>query len=313
MKHSIPNLKGPSAILTTPFLENGVVDLDTLLFHVEALCETGITGIIPCGSTGEFISADFTDNVRLMKEVARVAKGRKRLIGGATGADAPDTLRYMQAMQELGYDAALVAPPIYFRHGDEEITAFYQELATCELPVVAYNIPFFTSPISMTVYEKLLEMPHVVAIKNSSANIKEILHQIQLKKQRRPDFSVLTGTDDALLPCVASGCIGSFTALAGITPNTVCRIYEALENRDLDAAQDLQDSLLPMLRAADSLPFPVGYKLLAHAAGWEMGYLRQSLPTHLKERLPVLLDEMRGMLAELEGEHPLRELPPLSM
>jgi dihydrodipicolinate synthase/N-acetylneuraminate lyase len=57
-----PILKGPYAILTTPFKTNGEVDMDALLFNTEELCKTDIAGIIPCGSTGEFISNDFSDN-----------------------------------------------------------------------------------------------------------------------------------------------------------------------------------------------------------------------------------------------------------
>lgn len=304
-------LKGPYAILTTPFKTSGEVDMDALLFNTEELCKTDIAGIIPCGSTGEFISNDFSGNKAILVEVAKTVNGRKRLIGGATSADTVNTLRYIHCLKEFGYDAALVAPPFYFKHGDEEIIAFYNKIGEAALPIVAYHIPLFTSPVSMTAYRSLLDMNHIIALKNSSANIKEMMHQINLKNIFRPDFQIVTGTDDAIFPCILSGCIGSFTALAGIIPNTICRLYKELESKHIESALKLQNHILLLLRLADSVPFPTGYKLLAHANGFSMGCLRQSLPEGIQSRLNPILQKMRGILQNTETEIPLRELKPL--
>ena len=102
--------------------------MDESLFNTEELCKSNITGIVPCGSTGEFTSNDFSENKAILREVAKAVNGRKQLIGGATSANTFNTLRYMDCIGELGYAAALVAPPFYFIHGDEEVAAFYQEI-----------------------------------------------------------------------------------------------------------------------------------------------------------------------------------------
>ena len=141
-------------------------------------------------------------------------------------------------------------------------------------------------------------LPHVVAMKNSSADIKQIMHQINLRNNVRDDFSILTGTDDALVPCLSGGCDGSFTALACIFPNEICKIYEAVENHDLETALKLQGDLLPLTRLADQVTFPVGYKILAEVVGVLKTSYRQQFGVKAKQEAEHIGEQMRQLLQE---------------
>ncbi|MDR1901290.1 MAG: dihydrodipicolinate synthase family protein [Treponema sp.] len=293
-------LSGPYAVLATPFTKDARPDLDAVGRHVELLCATDIRGIVPCGSSAEFVNLSFEENTAILREVARVNAGRKQVIAGATGPDAFTTLKYLDLMGNLGLDAALIAPPYYFKYSDDEILAFYKEIGAPGFPVTAYNIPAFTNPISLTVYSKLLDMDHIKAMKNSSANIKEIMHQIELKNETRRDFQVLTGTDDAIVPCVVGGCTGSFTLLGSIMPETICRIYDALGRGDIPGALQIQNQIQPVIRAADSFPFPLGYKLIALVKGFDVGRPRQSISEKTQSRILPALEIIYESLKKVE-------------
>ena len=148
---------------------------------------------------------------------------------------------------------------------------------------------------------EFMVMHWVAALKNSSANIKQIMHQIDLRNGVREDFSILTGTDDALAACLFGGCDGSFTALAALFPKTVYRIYEAVRAGDQKEAGRLQGSLLPLTRLADRLPFPAGYKLLAEAAlGMETTY-RQPFGERARVEMREIAGEMRAIMQKKQS------------
>jgi 4-hydroxy-tetrahydrodipicolinate synthase len=298
-------LSGPYAVLVTPFTKESQPDLDAICRHVELLCATDIRGIIPCGSSAEFVNLEFEENATILREIVRVNAGRKQVIAGATGPDAFTTLKYLDLMGNLGLDAALIAPPYYFNYGDDEIIAFYREIGTPGFPVAVYNIPAFTNAISLAAYLKLLDMDHIQAMKNSSANIKEIMHQLEMKNDVRPDFQILTGTDDAIVPCMVSGCTGSFTILGSLMPQTICRMYDTLGRGDILSAMQIQNQIQPIIRVADSFPFPLGYKLIALVKGFAVGRPRQSISEKTQGRIILALETIYGFLKKIETENPL--------
>ena len=76
------------------------------------------------------------------------------------------------------------------------------------------------------------------------------------------EISIMTGTDDILLPALVGGCAGSLTAFAAIYPKKVAELYKAVKEGDLITAKEIQFSFMPELRVADSETFPKGYKRL---------------------------------------------------
>jgi dihydrodipicolinate synthase/N-acetylneuraminate lyase len=280
-------------MLLSSFREDGAVNLEVYERQVERLCETDIAGLVACGSTGEFSVMSPEQNVELLKYTADLVKGRKKLVGGATAGDLGTSLRYLSAMEGRGYDGAFVAPPYYLPLGDEDILDFYQELndRSGGLPIVLYQIPQFTSGISMPVLEKLLELEHVAGLKNSTGNMREIIRQVYLRNTRRPDFAVLTGSDECLLPSLAVGANGSFTALGGVFPELVAALYRLAGTEDALAPQM---ALVQMVNIAETAPFPLGYKLLAEAAGrFDAGFPRQ----------PVSADRLGILKARIKKEY----------
>lgn len=260
------------AVTVTPFTDENHPDLEEIAFQTAAFGESKIDAIFPCASTGEYVRMSVEDKCAILKTVSVANHEVKALVAGACAASVDEAKVYIAAAKANGYDACVVCPPYYFPQSQTDILRFYREIAACAegLPVIAYHVPFFTTGIEMDTFRRLLEMPGVTGMKDSSANMKRIAHCCDLAAITRPDFSVFTGTDDCLLPALCAGCRGSMTALGASMPDAVAAIYAAFDAGELALAMQLQRSVLAILRQADSLTFPLGYKLLAKAAGMKI-------------------------------------------
>ncbi len=259
-------MKGPFAVLMTPFAGDKV-DEQAYLAQVERLNGTVLSGYVTNGSTGEFPLLSLEEQMRLTELVAANKAPGKKLVVSACTATLADTVRLCRHAGEVGATAVLVCPPYYFKYTAAEREAYFTAVADhSPVPVVLYNIPFFTQELELDVIYRLFAHKNIVGIKDSSANMKRLAHMIEVTDGS--EISVMTGTDDILYSAIFAGCVGSMTAFATIYPEEVCGIYAAMERGDYEKARELQFSLMPKLRRADGPTFPQGYKrLMAEVSG----------------------------------------------
>ncbi|HPF87175.1 MAG TPA: dihydrodipicolinate synthase family protein [Candidatus Limiplasma sp.] len=258
-------LRGAIGVTVTPFDRDWQVDLQVVRTQAERLSDSRITGVFPCASTGEFPHLSFAQQRAIYIATKEGIGNDKTLIAGACTPNLRQSIACARLAGELRYNACVACPPYYYPHTQEEIFAFYQELAKASpVPVILYHVPFFTSGIAMDTVSKLMRIPNIVGIKDSSADMKRISHLCQLHTQRE-DFLIYTGTDDCLLPALAAGVDGNMTAFAASVPDWVTDIYQAFGEGKLAQAAAYQRRMMPLLAVADALPFPLGYKLVAQA------------------------------------------------
>lgn len=288
---------GPYGIILTPFTESGDVDFTLLEQQVDRVCRTGLTGVVACGTTGESSMLSFEENVQILRTVREAAGGRVQLIGGATSGDARTTIRYLEKTAALGYDGALVAPSYYLPMNEEDVAAYFRRLSEADtgMAIVAYNIPMCTSPVTLNAFERILSLENVRGIKNSSGNLNEIMHEMDIRDRIRPDFSVLTGSDESILAETLVGCDGSFTACAYLLPEVIAMIYGS----DRETARRVQYGILRLIRLANSYTFPYGYKLIGRANGFDFGSSRQVRTESMAAREEQTVAEMRAIVEEL--------------
>ena len=297
--------QGPYAALLTPYTVEGKINEATLRDEVEFLASSNITGIFPCGSSGEFIHLSTEENCRIMDIVADQLKGRKIILPGTCSSNVDTTVQLIKKAEEVGCPAVVICPPYYITLSQEEILEYYRILArrVKTAKIILYNIPMFTNEISMTIFRELLKEKSIIAIKDSSANMKRISHYIDIVRNERQDFAVMTGTDDILFPALVSGCVGSMTAFSGILPEITTGIYEAFYNQEYSTALQLQQSIMKLLRCADSLAFPAGYKMIMEKRGLSMGPSKQVIPQMGTDQYKEMEREMEMELFKILGKN----------
>lgn len=293
-------LKGAYGVLLTPFTEDGKVDYNAFEKELDFVGKSDITGFFVCGTTGEFISLSPEQNMEMLAFAAKQLKGKKKLLAGASDPNPATTIRYMKCAADLGYDATMICPPYYFTMQQEDVVRYYKHLAKQNIcDIVLYKIPMFTNTIEVSSFQQLLGEKHIIGMKDSSANIKQIAHEADIVRKHRPDFSLLSGTDDSLVPSLLAGCVGSVTAFSVIVPEVNARIYELFNSGKIVEAMALNQKALQLLRFADSAMFPSGYKLVYEQRGLPMGHCQVIDEAAISSLRPAISAELENLLRQL--------------
>lgn len=295
-----PRFQGGYGIVLTPFKGDGTVDYDELGKQLDFVCESGIRGVVVCGSTSEFTYLDREETKEIMTFAKRKVAGRKEFICGATAANCHETKELLKFIEKLGADGALVAPPYYFPLSDNDVLDFYKEIASEQgtLPIIAYQIPQCTSGISMNVFQELLKLPRIMGIKNSSGNVLQIMQQITIRNDTRRDFAVLTGSDESIYALVNCGANGSFTAIGYLYPDLIANVYKNLKN---EKGLHYQEIVVKLAALAGSIPYPLGYRILGEASGrMDFGKYMQAVSAERMKEYMLVKCRMQEILKQLQ-------------
>ncbi|MCU1271069.1 MAG: 4-hydroxy-tetrahydrodipicolinate synthase [Acidobacteriaceae bacterium] len=169
--------------ITTPFYPDGRVYLKKLEHNVERYSKTPIAGIVVLGSTGEAIMLSDDERREVLKTTRESCAPHKVLIAGTAAESAIETLRLTEYAAELGYDAALVRTPHFYRPQlkPANILAFYRSVADhSPIPVLVYSVPVFTGyDIPPELVIELANHPNIIGIKESGGDAEKIRRMVE--------------------------------------------------------------------------------------------------------------------------------------
>lgn len=297
-------LKGVYVAMMTPFSEDGSINLKVLREMVEFLVEKGVDGLFPVSSVGESVHLSKEEKLLIMKTVVEATGGRIPVVPGVGTTTPYHSLKLAEEAAAIGCDGVVVAPPYFYRLSEGMLERYFQIIHDgSQIPIILYNIPLFTQPLSPEVVGRLSLMPRIVGLKESSGSMVEMVNFMDEVKKRGGNISFLTGREETFLSALVMGADGCMVATAGIVPEVMLGIKEAYERGDLEKARRLQLAVVPLVRACFSLPFPAGFKLAMEARGFPMGPARQPLAQReleerekLKERMGDLIQKAISVL-----------------
>jgi len=197
---------------------------------------------------------------------------------------------------DLGCRAVSLTGPYYYNVTQESIETYFREIAKrSPIDMVLYNVPPLASEISIPVLSRLaMDCPKIIGTKDTSRDFCRFINVINEIKPQRPDFSVLIGWEELMVPALHMGADGGTLSTAGVAPELILSIYQACQNGDWDEARDLQYRLLELfqtlLRAGN---FPSGFRSGYEIRGFTTGPARY--PDSPEEE--VLKNELRKNLA----------------
>jgi 4-hydroxy-tetrahydrodipicolinate synthase len=286
---------GVSPALVTPFTKSEEVDeaalralLQTVLPHVD--------GVVPCGTTGEFIYLTPDEQKKVIEIVVDEVGGRVPVIAGAGAASTGQAIALARAAQEAGADACLVVTPYFLHPSDKGIYQHFYELAKAvDLPVILYNIPQVVDAyLPREVIEDLADIPNIVGLKDSSGNLAYTMEVLEMTQGR---LDVLVGHDEVVLPALAGGCSGMILASAQVFPEVWQQVLAAVQRGDMDNARALQSSVQKMARIFCRHGGGVAVKAALNMMGVKVGPPRRPL----RRQGGVLINEVRAEIRlELE-------------
>jgi len=169
--------------LTTPFYPDGDVYYKKLESNVDRYSRSPVAGLVVQGSTGEAILLSDQERRDVLKAAMEAAAPNKVMIAGTGIESATETLRLTEYAAKLGYDAAMVRTPHYYKaqmNRPQNMLAFYRTVADrSPLPLIIYNFPQATGyDIPAEVVMQLAEHANIIAIKESSGSIEKVQQMV---------------------------------------------------------------------------------------------------------------------------------------
>jgi 4-hydroxy-tetrahydrodipicolinate synthase len=297
-------LEGVYTPVVTPFDDEGEIDLETLTRVIEHQLQSGIRGIVSCGTTGEYYACTFDERVALMTHTREVAQGA-HLLAGCNAGSTREVIRLGLAARDLGYDALLLSAPHTSLPSQAELGAHYSSVAAAVgLPIVLYNYPARAGvEIGFDALDAIADVPEIVAIKESSGDFSRFL---TLRRRYEGRIEVMCGSDDQAVDYFSWGVRSWLAGTANVLPQQHVVVLEAALRGDHAVAHRLFEGMLPWVQDMESGSYNQKAKLgLAHvgiacgdvrqpllpldaaAAAENLRVLGQALAVELPERLPA--------------------------
>lgn len=251
-------LTGCYTALVTPFRDDGSFDEAAFRALVEWQIAEGISGLVPCGSTGEAATMSLEERVRVVRVCVEQAAGRVPVIAGAGGNDTKLAIETSKAMTDAGATHLLHVSPAYSKPPQRGIIAHFRAIAdAAKKPVMLYNVPGRTaSNMEAATTLTLAEHPNICAVKEASGNLAQMSEII---RNRPKHFAVISGDDPLTLGLVAAGGHGIVSVVSNAVPKQMTTLTTKALAGDYAAAQELHLKLTPYFSTAfiESNPLPV--------------------------------------------------------
>lgn len=243
--------EGTYTAIVTPFVDakdDAGRDIDWQAYDrvVQAQLDGGITGIVPCGTTGESPSLDKDEQLALIERAVKLAKGKATVLAGTGANSTRATIALSQAAEKAGADAIMVVVPYYNKPTQEGLREHFAAVAaSVKCPVVAYNVPGRSSvDLAAETLAKIAEAaPNVVAIKEATGSVLRAQEIVRLMGDR---MTVLCGDDALTLPMIAVGARGVISVTSNVYPAEVTRATRLALEGKFDEARKAHLALLPV-------------------------------------------------------------------
>lgn len=250
--------KGAFTALVTPFT-NGVVDEEAYRNLIEWQVESGINGVVPCGTTGESATMSHDEHKQVIKICVDQVKGRVPVLAGAGSNNTAEAVELTRFAKEAGADGALLITPYYNKPTQEGLYQHFKRIAAeVSMPFILYNVPGRTSvnllPATLARLNK--DIPEVLGVKEATADLTQVSQVLELCG---PDFQVLSGDDFTVLPLLSVGGCGVISVVSNILPDTMSGLCSAWFANNIAQAQAFHFELAAYSRMmfVETNPIPV--------------------------------------------------------
>ena len=237
---------GALTAIITPF-RDGAVDEAALRDHIEWQIQSGIDGLVPCGSTGESATLTHAEHERVIKITIEQARKRVPVVAGTGSNATAEAIRLTASAKEMGADGALLISPYYNKPTQDGIFKHYKMIATSvDLPLLVYNIPGRTgSNIAPETFARLAEIKNIVGVKEATGSMDQTSDILRLCGDK---LTILSGDDALTVPLMAIGAKGVIATIGNVMPRETHELAAAGLAGDFKTARELHYKMLPLMR-----------------------------------------------------------------
>ena len=284
--------RGVYTVMITPLDANGAVDLKGLAAFTDWQVKEGIHGLIPLGSTGEFLSLSEEERDGVAKTVIETVAGRVPVLIGTGAEDTRESVRLSVKAEAMGADGVMIIPPFYSTPTDDELVHHYKSIASAiTIPIMVYNNPATANvDLKPELVKRIAEIEGCDYIKESTLEVTRVRDIIRLAGDDMTVFGGILGFESFVM-----GAQGWVAVASNVAPGPMARIFElAVDEKKVDEARTLYLEWLPVIQAVGGQAYVAGSKSLLNHMGFGAG-----LPRPPRLPLPPLQDAaMKNLVAD---------------
>lgn len=296
-------LSGLVATPVTPFDAGGALDLPTLQRLVDFLVRHGADGVALPMHIGENLKMTADERRQVAEAAVEAVAGRVPTFVNTSGPGTDEVVDLSRHAQRAGADGVVVITPYHWRPGPDGLVDHFTTVASAvDIAVIGYNYPL---RLGVTVTPDVLERtmraaPNFVGLKDASLDMEYFTEVCRVAADINPDFAVFSGVE-YMLPAMAAGAKGSFSACGGVAPRLVRALYERCHAGDIAGARPLQYRISRLFQAL-FVSYPATIKVAMAVLGRDVGPSRK--PTD-----PISEEQRKALAIELEDSGILGDEP----
>lgn len=283
--------RGVFTVMITPVDADGKVNLPALAAFTDWQIREGVHGLIPLGSTGEFLSLSDEDWDNVARTVIQTAAGRVPVLIGTGAEDTREAVRLSCKAEAMGADGVMIIPPFYSTPTDDELVTHYQTIAgSISIPIMVYNNPA-TSNVDMKpeLLARIAEIDGCDYVKESTLEVTRIRDIVRLAGNKMTPFGGILGFESFVM-----GAQGWVAVASNVAPAAMSRIFTlAADEKKYEEARALYLEWLPIIQAVGGQTYVAGSKALLNHMGFAAG-------SPLPPRLPLPVEQDAAMKALVE-------------
>ncbi|WP_437966752.1 4-hydroxy-tetrahydrodipicolinate synthase [Sorangium sp. So ce260] len=295
-------LSGTFTALVTPFTPDGeAVDFEALDALVEAQIAGGVSGLVPCGTTGESPTLSEAETTAVVRRVVEAARGRVPVIAGTGSFSTKKTIEASRAALAAGAGGVMIVMPYYSKPSQDGLREHTLAVARAvQGPIVLYNIPGRTGvDLSAEATERICAAaPNVVAIKDATGNV---LRCQELARRLGDRLTVLCGDDALTLAMMALGAQGVISVTSNVLPRETSAVTRRFLAGDLAGARAAHLALLELHGLMFVEPNPSPAKAALAALGRMSPAVRMPLSPAGEATRQQIVEAMRRIEARREA------------
>jgi 4-hydroxy-tetrahydrodipicolinate synthase len=261
--------RGVFTVMITPLDARGAVDLAALAAFTDWQIREGIHGLIPLGSTGEFLSLSEQERDGVAETVVKTAAGRVPVLIGTGAEDTREAVRLSRKAEAIGADGVMVIPPFYSTPTDDELVHHYRTIAEAiSIPIMVYNNPATANvDLKPELLARIAEIDGCDYVKESTLEVTRVRDIVRLAGNRMTVFGGILGFESFVM-----GAQGWVAVASNVAPAPMARIFElAADEKKYDDARALYLEWLPIIQAVGGQAYVAGSKALLNHMGFGAG------------------------------------------
>ena len=280
--------KGIMPAVTTKFLDNDKLDLETFKINIEEQLSAGVHGIVLGGSLGESSTLDESEKKTLLNQTVEIVSGRIPVIMNIAASSTKKAIESAILAERNGASGLMILPPMKYKADNRETLEFFKKIAAkTSLEIMIYNNPVdYGIEVTLSMFEELMSIKNIVAVKESTRNISNIT---KMKAKFGDRYKILAGVDTLALESLMMGADGWVAGLVCAFPKETVAIYELYKAGRTKEAIEIYRWFLPLLELDTTSKLVQNIKLAEVATGIGTEKVREPrLPLIGKERQNVI-------------------------